>query len=108
MGRARPTQAVIAEPLPRANRKTPGSALCPQLVTCEQHLAVTRHHALQRALGCRPSPGGGFQVALPAEPWLWCSQLQQGSGWGFPGVGEPQGPAEDWGQGAVAVPSGAE
>jgi len=73
-GRARPTQAVIAEPLPRANRKTPGSALCPQLVTCEQHLAVTRHHALQRALGCRPSPGGGFQVALPAEPWLWCSQ----------------------------------
>ena len=44
-------EAVIAEPLPRANTKTPDSALCPQPVTCGQHIAAAQ--ALQRALGCR-------------------------------------------------------
>lgn len=47
--------AVIAEPLPRANTKTPGCALCPQPVTHGQHIAAAG--ALQRAPGCRSLPG---------------------------------------------------
>lgn len=48
-------ETVIAESPPRANTKTPDSALCPQLVTCGQH--VTAAQALQRTPGCRPLLG---------------------------------------------------
>lgn len=48
-------ETVIAESPPRANTKTPDSALCPQPVTCGQH--VTAAQALQRTPGCRPLLG---------------------------------------------------